>query len=367
MRTPSGLLVGFAFAAKTVDESSTYVVNVCGHDSVGPPLARSMEAVNSEYVEHHGVDNLILPISVSEPRKTKHREYSYCVDVVVHTMLIVKCVPHHHLFQHLTEKLVVLALEWIQSECGVKLLPRTCQRVGNPFYFADVVETPRSLAEAVKEAAELLQRKPTASDAQQGEPESHIPDALNVTRAPAPEPRQPLIREVIATPAIKRGFLVDGGARLYGPEGSGEGRGKPLDPLAHIPQSLRDKCKVIDTRDMGEFSSSVNTHASQQETATKASPTRRCCSTPPTEQRADAKGEWTRLSMQQSDGSLVCRFAVPESIVSLRDVELSATSDALEINGTVVELPVSICSDGVRAKFVKHTRTLVVTCSIDVQ
>ncbi|CAG9572853.1 conserved hypothetical protein [Leishmania major strain Friedlin] len=364
MLTVSGLMVGFAFAAKTADESCTYVVNVCGHDSVGPPLARSMNAVDAEYVEHHGVDNLIIPISVSEPKETKRGDYAYCVDVVVHTLLIKKCSRGHRLLEHLTEKLVTLSIEWIRSECGVQLLPRSCRIAGNPLYFDDTVDTPKSIASIIENAAELLQRKSNSSNSRKDEQDT-IPDALNLRKAQVPESKQPLIREVISTPAIKKGFLVDGNARLYGPDGSSEGSSKAPDPLAHIPESLRERCRIIDTRNMeGLTASPAKTMKSVDKTAnTHTSGT---FVAPTSEPQGKDEANWARFSIERTGEKVIVRFLAPDSVSSLHDIDLSATKDTLEINGSVTQLPVPIVTDDVRAKFVKATRILVVTCLIDV-
>ncbi|GET88037.1 hypothetical protein, conserved [Leishmania tarentolae] len=363
MLTATGLLVGFAFSASTADESAIYIVNVCGHDSVGLPLARSMNTVDSEYVDNHGVDNLIIPICVSEPKETKSGEYKYCVDVVVHTLLIKRCSPGHHLLQHLTERLVTLSIEWIRNECGVQLLPRSCQIAGNPFYFADTFGPSKSMASIIEHATELFQRKSSSSDSQKGE-QVTIPDALNLMKKQAPERKQPLIREVISTPAIKKGFLANGNARLYGPDGSSEGSGKTLDHLAHIPQSLREKCRIIDTRNMEEFTpppaktvKSVDKAPNMHFSGMAAKP----ASDP---QKKD-EPNWSRFSVERTGEKIIVRFLVPDSVSSLHDIDLSATKDTLEINGSVTQLPVPIVTDDVRAKFVKATRTLVVTCLID--
>ena len=63
---------------------------------------------------------------------------------------------------------------------------------------------------------------------------------------------------------------------------------------------------------------------------------------------------------------LTVRFDVPPDVVSLRDVDLSVTENVLEINGVATQLPVPIVVDGVRARFVKSSRTLVINFPIDV-
>ncbi|SYZ64949.1 pre-RNA_processing_PIH1/Nop17 (plasmid) [Leishmania braziliensis MHOM/BR/75/M2904] len=362
MLTAAGLLVGFAFAANTADECSTFVVNLCGHDSVGAPLARSMNAVDAEYIAHHGVDNLIIPISVSEPKKTKREDYAYCVDVVVHTLLIKMCTPQHHLFQHLTEKLVRLAIEWIRNECGVQLLPRTCRIAGNPLYFSDTVGIP--VDEITKEAINLFQRKSSSSESHKEE-QNTIPDVLNLMKSHVPEPKQPLVCEVISTPGIKKGFLVNGSARLYGPDGSGEGSGNAPDPLGHIPQSLRDKCQIIDTRSMEQLPCLPVQTLKPDDKTPKLHPSSMLVAST-TKPKGKDEGNWSRFSIEHIEEKVVIRFLVPDTVASLRDIDLSATTDTLEINGNVIQLPVSIVTDDVRAKFVKATRMLIVTCLIDV-
>jgi hypothetical protein len=364
MLTGSGLLIGFAYKAYAADEATTYVVNVCGHDSVGPPLAKSMNTVDDDYIEHNGVDNLIIPISVSEPMRTVKGNFAFCVDVVVHTVLIKKCTPKHHLFQHLTEKLLVLSMEWVQRECGVQLTRKGCAILGNPCYFSDVKGNGKDLEEVVRMAAELL-KKDSANQMKDQETSTQLPDSLTLKKGERKESKRPYVQEVITSPGLKKGFLDDGKARLYGPEGSSEGLGKPPDPLAHIPESLRSKCRIIDTRNMEQ--SLQQTAKGHEKSA--AEPTL----VPTAIQNASASGcsnteaaYWKEASFEKVGKALVVRFPVPEGVTSLRDVDLSATENTLEINGTVTKLPVSIDTDGVRAKFVRVSRVLVVTCPVDV-
>lgn len=365
MLTPSGLLVGFAFKAFAADETTLYVVNVCGHDSVGLPLARSMNTVDESYVEHNGVDNLIIPISVSEPRRASKGDFAFCIDVVVHTMLIEKCTPAHHLYRHLTEKLLVLAMEWVQTECGVQLLRQGCCVLSNPFYYSDVQKEEKSMDRVMKMAAELLKAQTEASSTEENKNSTFLPNELNLKNDTSKGTKKPLIQEVIASPGLKKGFLNNKNTRLYGPEGSAEGTGKTPDPLAHIPESLRNKCRIIDTRALDQTPSAtsdaqhvpaaVKTEATESQ-ATAASPS------------AAVRGSaaFKALSFDQAAGKLMVRFAVPEEFTSLRDVDLSATANTLEIDGAVTQLPVCIDADGVRAKFVKASRTLVVTCPTNV-
>lgn len=362
MWTQSGLLIGFAYKALAADKKTLYVVNVCGHDSVGLPLARSMNTVDDNYIEHHGVDNLIIPISVSEPKPTSEGDCAFCVDVVVHTVLIKKCTPKHHLFQHLTEKLVTLSVEWVQSECGVQLLRGSCIIFGNPFYFSDVKDDKQSIEQVVKMAAELLKRE-DQNCASKAEASPQLPDALNLKKD-VKESKKPLVQEVIASPGIRKGFL-NGNVQLYGPEGSSEGVGKVADPLAHIPESLRSKCKIVDTRNM---SRSLNQSAKSQDVSPLPSDVP--VGTPNKEVvgcgDSRARTCWRCASFERKETMLTVRFDVPPDVVSLRDVDLSVTENVLEINGVATQLPVPIVVDGVRARFVKSSRTLVINCPIDV-
>ncbi|KPI89745.1 hypothetical protein ABL78_1125 [Leptomonas seymouri] len=364
MLTPSGLLVGFAYKALAVDETTLYVVNVCGHDSVGLPLARSMNAVGDNYIEHNGVDNLIIPISVGDPKPTTKGEFAFCIDVVVHTILIKKCISGHHLYQHLTEKLLNLSMEWVQRECGIQLLRKGCAVLGNPYYFASVKADMESLEKAMKMAAELLKSKEDQDREGDEVVSQHLPDALKMKSNKPKESTKPLIQEVIASPGIKKGFLNSGSVRLYGPGGSSEGSGKAPDPLAHIPESLRSKCKIIDTRNM-EQSLGQAAPSLEMPAATSTSQPKKAQEESTVHRGNLTNSQWKEVSFEQTDNTLVVRFTVPDGIASLRDVDLSATANALEINGVVTQLPVMVITDGVRAKFVKASRMLVVTCPID--
>lgn len=362
MLTPSGLLIGFAFQAYAADESTLYVVNVCGHDSVGPPLAKSMNPVDDTYIEHNGIDNLIVPISVSEPKRLSTGGFTFCIDVVVHTLLIKKCVSGHHLYQHLTEKLLVLSIEWVQTECGVQLLRQSCLLLGDPYYYSDVKRAVKSEDEILRMAAELLKEKKKPQRSEK-ELTSHLPDALNVSKDGMRVSSRPLIQEVVASPGLKKGFLKNGSAKLYGPHGSSEGSGKTPDPLSHIPESLRSKCKIIDTRDLDRPCDVLT--ASADVSATPGGLPRNKVSDAltgsPMEYEQD---EWRKGTVEQRESMLVVYFTVPDDVLTISDIDLSVSDKALGIDGVVTQLPVSIVTDSVRAKFVKRTRRLSVTCQI---
>lgn len=60
--------IGFAFKVNTVNELTRFIVNVYGNDDVGLPLARNMNAIDDTYLDRFGIENLVIPISVSEAK-----------------------------------------------------------------------------------------------------------------------------------------------------------------------------------------------------------------------------------------------------------------------------------------------------------
>lgn len=357
MIAPSGLDVGFAFKAKAKDGTSLFIVNVCGHDSVGFPLARNMNEVDQDYIQRYGVDNLIIPISVSEPKKTKDPDYSYCIDVVVHTFLVQMCVKGSHLYEHLIEKLSCLAIEWIQKECGVQLILSSCQLMGNPLYYSEVLPGERAIEDMLHMAQKLF----TAGQKTSGAPPEadNIPDELRLNNEKASK-KKPVIQEVISTPGMKKGFLSNGGVQLYGPEGTIEGSGKAPDPLAHIPESLLKRCQVIDTRGMeGGATGSGIANIESAPTSAAATTEESCFDST---KDANRPLEWPVMSMVRADNKIIVRFSAPNGTASLSDACLSISNNCIELNGYETKVPEKLDPDNVQAKFVKSTRTLVVTC-----
>lgn len=350
MSAPPGFTTGFSFSAPTLDESVVVVVNVCGHESVGMPLARSMDPVTEPYVDQYGVDNLIIPISVSPAKELRSCPYNYSVDVVIHPCLTSRCTKGHHLFEHLVRKLTTLSIQWVQQECGLSLVEGKCQLLGAPLYYrtdterADPDWLRKTVTELEKALEQTLHERATSSD-------SGLPQQLDLQRE-REKKSGPLVKEILPTSGIKTGFLLGGSGNLYGPEGSKEGDGPRPDPLAHIPEKLRKQAIIVDTR-------AGLSEALKPPRAVEATP-RQESSLSPTEPKA-SDDTWTVVSLETNEGVFTVRLQPTKPVNSMADVDLVVTETTIEIGGHVTHLPMAIDSDTVKAKYVKSTRLLVVS------
>lgn len=380
------MTVGFSFHARAVDGSTGFVVNVCGHASVGVPLARNKDPVPDRYLDEQGVENLLIPIAVGAPQAAAvpSEWCAYAVDVVVHPALLSRCRPTHRLFRHYIERLSNLAVEWVLQECGVRLESRSCRLLGAPGYYAaaagtgagaakpDAASVMADLAKLAREmeaalAAERLAAPDTAA----------VPAGLaNIAAAPSKKPPTgPLVQEVRpASTGIKKGFLVDDsdGRRrpLYGPGGSGEGEGKRPDPLAHIPESLRARCQIVDLSKTAEGPPPASPSPLPATTTSATSPSATtsaaaAASVEGVDETSGVRRRWRVEAVErQGDDTVVVRFSTEEEGVSMAGVSLDAAPFAVAADGTTAALPVEIDTDGVTAKYVRKKRLLCVSCPV---
>lgn len=354
---------GFFFSSLGGNGTTSFVVNVCGHDSVGWPLARNMDPIDERYLEEMGLENLIIPISVSEPKKLQEN-YDYAVNVVVHTCLTQRIRKSFRLCGHYIERLTVLAIQWIKQECGVQLIEHSCKLLGLQKGYdlnAKAKGLDSKTMEKISQSAEALVA--SLKQAQTEGKEQHVvPEELVIKGETNKSQKKPLIQEVSQEPGIKKGFLSGSKQTLYGPEGSKEGDGPTMDPLAHIPASLRNKCTIVDTRDMsikgpGEQKASIkeDVPAGQISNSFKVRES---------EKRLEAAviEEWKVMDVTDTKESVTVVFSAPSQIVSMKDVNLQVTSSQIILDGVIVPLPREINCDGVKAKFVKSKKSLVITC-----
>ncbi|EPY33489.1 hypothetical protein AGDE_08258 [Angomonas deanei] len=346
----AALVDGFCFAAKASDEVTNYVVNVCGHESVGKPLSRSMDEVDEKYLDEFGVDNLVIPISVGVPQKIEKEGVDYVVDVVMHPWITERCRKPSRLLNHFVARIIALSLDWIKTECGVTLVEKTCRFIGTQYFGS---KTKKANEQSVKEAMEMFDKFLKEVKKDQPETEAPIPSDLKVSANRNEKPNKPLVQELPqTTTGIKKGFL-NGKQSLYGPEGSKEGDGPKYDPLGHIPESLRNKCKIIDTTKLGEPS---NVSVAQKSAPQKASPPPpppqvEKVLPPPKEEKS--KQDWILQSLTVESKIIVVEFCLAEHVAEKPPVDLEATEHTLELNDLVTDLPLPIDSDEVTAKFVK--------------
>lgn len=336
---------GFCFSVVAADEETRYVVNVCGHDSIGRPLFRSMVEAPDELVNERGLDNLIVPISVGSPHANADDPPKYVVDVAVNPSLILCCQKDHPLFEHFVTKLITLAIEWVHRECGVQLLGETAKFEGLCYHKPRMRVKEGISRDSFVKAAELLMSSLKKIEAETT-PES-IPAEINLSMGEVQQ-RSPLIKEVVGDPTIKRGFLLGNEGCLYRGGRSTEGTGKVYDSLAHIPESLRSKCKIIDTRAMGN--SSLNS-LKENFVAAPVAP-------------HIAEFSWKLMSCDVTDSVVTIRLCTSKEIVGVSDVDLSASANCIDIDDFHYSLPCCIDIDGVRARYLKQQKTLVLKCPV---
>lgn len=363
---------GFCFWGVALDETTRTVVNVCGHDSVGRPLAKNMTPVDEQYIDERGLDNLIIPISVSQPVELpKSEAYNYRVDVVVHTVLTKRCVPQHHFFKHYVAKLTELSVEWVKQECGIILIPSSCTFVGDTFYDVGSPKQDKVLPADLVEITERMMRDLKESDSHgvgDGDvqaAERAVPEALRVSTADTRERKgAPLVQEVVADKGLKKGFLLAGNAQLYGANGSPEGNGKVPDPLAHIPQSIRERCKVIDTRTM-KTDAAIQRESERRDAGYRQSSA--CDGIQPVESGSvetppEYPPRWKLESVSISEDSAVIRVEAQVALSGVSDVVLTVSGQQVDIDDFHYTLPRAVDDERVKAKFVKSTQVLVLTC-----
>lgn len=427
---------GFFFSAFGDNGSTKFVVNICGHESVGWPLARNMTPVPDDYLDTLGLDNLIIPIAVEQPKKLKN-DFDYGINVVVHSCLAKRITRSFHFCNHYIQKLTTLSLEWIQKESGVKLLPRTCKLLGikkkyslmnssleecaSPeevmkaaaaaaasFVSEDYSALPQNELRAVDSpfaSASTTGSSPTKTAAIQLPKELQLDTSASRTCA-YPERKKPLVKEILQEKGIKKGFLADAKKSLYGEEGTKEGCGKVPDPLAHIPESLRKRCVVIDARHennptvvekkenmqkkVGSDPSFKNNPISfvgssmQNENTNRESST--VFSAPPSElnsvmtvnevpsavsscsitehtSKASQWG-WMQISVEEGINKIVATFQSPECVRSMKDVSLEVTADKLFLDKESFSLSRSIDVDNVQARFIRSRKELVISCPL---
>lgn len=488
MPPPPGAVSGVVFKVFAADGTTKVYINVCGHPSIGLPLTKSMDPVPStEFLDLHGLDNLIVPICVNDPVHCKRTSAvdanrMVIVDVVLNPEIVKRLkAPEHRLYQDFISRVSALAMEWVTQETGIQLSQRTVKLLPSVSY-KEPVETKKSEAadqdsitpQQKKEIEESVRRRanelyeqllretggsaasgsgshppsasappsapPTSSDGVQL-PSSFVVSPATATKETTAAPKRPMVVEMSVSepqrPLIKKGFLNTTKARLYDDKGSTEGilpEGAG-DPLGYIPKGLREKCKIIDTRQPAqeekpskkslpftvgsadevsgeEFlqqlatidkvisGSDPNALASFTDTLQKEmkaggefdavrdastaaafaasmgvlQPPEAKGTSPPLQDNAVA-GEHVKPQPQQweptvsveepsSDGrsKVTIRIKVPDHVAGMKDLDLNVESEFVEVNGVLrVRPPCLLDVDSVAAKFVKNSRTLVLT------
>ncbi|CCD12917.1 unnamed protein product [Trypanosoma congolense IL3000] len=343
---------GFCFRALTADGQKNVAVNVCGHNSIGVALTKSMDPAPECYLDEYGLDNLIVPISVDAPLQCDGKEYSYITNVVVHNSLIERCLKGHRLSDHYITRLTSLAIDWILQEYGLKLDTRSCRLIHGKTYVDYAGKNAEQIfSEAAKALERGIKRGENSSDSDVVDP---LVSKFNMENkcSSAESKHAPLITEMPTGSGIRKGFLCN--ARLYGCEGSGECNQPPHDPLLHIPKNIRKRCQVIDTRQSGHVLSTVAPPRATPEKDGKP-PITQC---PPLAE----PDEWKVESLEYGEKSVIIRLLPPPNVTSMEGINLEATPNSIEIDGTKVRLSRTVAVDNISAKFLKLSNKLLLTC-----
>ncbi|EAN89787.1 hypothetical protein C3747_153g84 [Trypanosoma cruzi] len=124
---------------------------------------------------------------------------------------------------------------------------------------------------------------------------------------------------------IRKGFLD--GVRLYGAGGSGECNRPTADSLLHFPERLRNRCQVIDTRQLVNGATQVpaakeTDHIKEKPKQTNSNITKKeAC-------------QWEVQSVDCNEREIVVRLHPPPNVMSMKDVELTASLGVIEVSIT---------------------------------
>ncbi|ORC92364.1 uncharacterized protein TM35_000031170 [Trypanosoma theileri] len=359
MPSAPGVEAGFCFESLAEDKETLVVVNVCGHSSVGMALAKNMEPIPETYLDEYGLDNLIVPISVGPPEKYEGKKYNFVIDVVIHPSLTQRCVQSHHLFEHFVTRLTALAIDWILQECGMRLNVRCSRLLPDRKYFEN---TNRNIERIFSEIAENVEKEMKKEGVQEKKDNegSFLPTELKLddSKNVAKTRRTPLVTEMPKGSGIRKGFLND--ARLYGSKGSSECNLPPPDPLQHFPEKLRNRCQVIDTRQLNSVTTTTEKRTSDSTIKALENKESEIKLTDVKEKH----NQWTVQSVTCTEKEIVVRLYPPPGVASIKDVDLTVSSDTIEVDGTLVQLPKTIVIDDVSARFLKSSRTMIVNCPL---
>eukprot|EP00744_Colponema_vietnamica_P015445 GILI01021643.1.p1 GENE.GILI01021643.1~~GILI01021643.1.p1 ORF type:complete len:332 (+),score=23.26 GILI01021643.1:111-998(+) len=290
---------------------------------------------SASYIDSQGVDNLIIPIAVGEPVLLPNK--SYTIDVVIHSEIVQRIRPTHHLFDHLLSKITALVMQWVAQETGLRAdIKTTKYHASCPVDIPKKSEGPtyEDLKKAMADLSSVLKEETS-----QQTPSPFLFEAKEEATKPTC-----LIQEVNAPPkGLKKGFLAQSKGSLYGAGGSTEGRPPPpSDPLAFIPEGLRSKCTIVDTREAGEATQSRN-KANER-----------------------PKAIWSH-EVQDNAGAMVVTIQLPQYILSAADLDdISITQRQININYDqyIVKLNKDFDHESAVAKFNKKQQCLIITCPL---
>mmetsp|Transcript_36636 Transcript_36636/g.114384 ORF Transcript_36636/g.114384 Transcript_36636/m.114384 type:complete len:381 (-) Transcript_36636:929-2071(-) len=257
-------------------------INLVMHDIVKMPVDVNMCEVAREHIAERGLSNLRVPLDVSDPRDTedKRGDKATAIDVMFNTFLLdramhgqgeIEGVPTRIYFQ---QELASLAIKDVEDVLKVgidrnnfKILKCNYKGGAKPEPFPYVEGAWDKQQESSK--ASTRKRATGASEGLTGPLSSNPPpikkDDIAISEAiDADEICAVSTTRKKPSNVVKKGFLMgDGAGKLYknddGTYGSNEQAGAidsseqmRQQQLAHLPESLRKKCAIVDTTKMSK-------------------------------------------------------------------------------------------------------------------
>jgi hypothetical protein len=274
---PTGIPTpGFTIKLKPQGGGCLHYINVCSDAGVLMPQNAKDDPVTEEHLNHHGIDNLRVPLVVGPARSVTMgggtsealvSDVVFCHPVLRIAMLspdegeLTTGDPRARRAaaqaRFMRSRLVELAIKNVEDELGgAKLgrdysLPRGTLEGGRNYKggVGSGRVTPVPMLELKRlQQMQAAQRKHAELAAAPG------PWRSNRTKVGMDNRPAPLVEEVggprsVGAPAIKKGFLNDAKVSLY-PNGSDEGMHPEGagDPLGWMPKGLRNRVGVVDTR-----------------------------------------------------------------------------------------------------------------------
>ena len=246
-------------------------VNVCSHPRIDPVCGANLQPVSEEHLDTWGLGNARVPLLVGPTRAMLDSDGrdATAVDVLFHPAVVRRALTGGKSVtkEHFRDYLMDIATKNILEDHDIALAPgrtvplEVAKYKGPNGENKDNTHAFPVFPEVGAEPSPPEEPAPTTGTSEGSSPSSSLSSSSGRARCGSSEPSQ----SRNATPAsdarasstrarpMKKGFLSGGGkgesAELY-PDGSAEGIPKPgeqYDPLGHIPESVRNKCHVIDT------------------------------------------------------------------------------------------------------------------------
>ena len=246
-------------------------VNVCSHPRIDPVCGANLQPVSEEHLDTWGLGNARVPLLVGPTRAMLDSDGrdATAVDVLFHPAVVRRALTGGKSVtkEHFRDYLMDIATKNILEDHDIALAPgrtvplEVAKYKGPNGENKDNTHAFPVFPEGGAEPSPPEEPAPMTATSERSSPSS----SLSSSSGGASSGSSVRSQSRNATPAsdarasstrarsMKKGFLSAGGkgesAELY-PDGSAEGIPKPgeqYDPLGHIPESVRNKCHVIDT------------------------------------------------------------------------------------------------------------------------